>query len=120
LRIFPGALPTWEHVLAAPWVPDHSLAHGERVRREFIWAALDCSGAFACMDDRSRPMLLGRITGRVSGEVHVGEKCIVSGWKVSSEGRKHVAGTAVWNARGEVRGIARAIWFELPPRADAG
>jgi len=119
LRIFPGTLPPWPQVLAAPWVPDHSLANGERVAPEFVWAALDCSGAFACMDDRLRPMLLGRITGRVSGEIRVGEKCIVSGWQISSEGRKHLAGTAVWNEAGEVRGIANAIWFDLPPRAES-
>ena len=119
LRIFPGSLQGRSDVVAAPWVPDNSLAEGPCIRPEFIWAALDCTGAFACMGERLRPMLLGRITGQLTGKIGVGERCVVTGWCVSSEGRKHVAGTAVWNARGELRGVATSIWFDLPPRADA-
>ena len=47
LRIFPGPTAD-EGVLAAPWVPHASLDDGAgRVATEFLWAALDCAGAFA-------------------------------------------------------------------------
>ena len=37
-------------MLAAPWVPHASLDDGTgRVATEFLWAALDCAGAFAVM-----------------------------------------------------------------------
>ncbi len=123
LRIFPGAEParsgTERHV-AAPWTPDASLAGPDgAVRPEFVWAALDCPGAFALMEGPSaEAMLLGRITARLAGTVHPGERCIMLGWPIGAEGRKRFAGTAVFGADGGLRGIARAVWFT--PAAGAG
>ncbi len=49
LRIFPGQVPGGA-VLAAPWQPDVSLAgDSTRVNPEFLWSALDCTGAFAVL-----------------------------------------------------------------------
>ena len=107
--------------MIAPWEPDESLArHGSEVGAEFMWAALDCAGAFAftAEEGRARPMLLGRLTGRTMGAVQVGERCTVAGWRIGRDGRKSIAGTAVWNEVGDLRAVARAVWFDAP-EADA-
>jgi hypothetical protein len=123
LRIFPGAEPAQagrERQVAAPWTADASLAGPDGAARpEFVWAALDCPGAFALMaGERAEAMLLGRITARLAGRVRVGERCVVIGWPIGAEGRKRFAGTAVFGADGALRGIARAVWFTPAAGAD--
>jgi hypothetical protein len=51
--------------------------------------------------------------------VHVGESCMVVGWKIGSSGRKHEAGTAIFDEDGELCGRARAVWIE-PRSVSAG
>lgn len=47
LRIFPGPV-AGRRAVAAPWIPDPSLGGPDgHVRPEFMWAALDCPGAFS-------------------------------------------------------------------------
>ena len=47
LCIFPGSL-NGTSTFAAPWTPDLSLAdESGNVKPEFLWSALDCTGAFA-------------------------------------------------------------------------
>lgn len=112
LRIFPGPV-TGREIVAAPWTPDHTLAGADgRVRPEFVWAALDCPGAFANGFPQI-PMVLGRLTGRPVAAVEPGEECVVVGWSAGVEGRKHFAGTALFGADGELRAIARATWIRL-------
>ncbi len=114
LRIFAGPLPA-RGVVAAPWVPDASLEGGAgKVRPEFMSAALDCPGYYAVAPD-DRMMLLAEFTAHVDRLVHVGESCTLVGWRIGSSGRKHEAGTAVYDGKGELCGRARALWIE--PRA---
>ena len=112
MRIFAGPVTGQGGVVAAPWVPDASLDRGDgKVRPEFMSASLDCPGYFSlCSDDRM--MLLGQLTAHVDRLIHVGESCTVVGWKISSSGRKHEAGTAVFDGDGELCGRARAVWVE--------
>jgi hypothetical protein len=114
LRIFPGALGDGREVVAAPWTPDPSLAEegGAGISPAFVWAALDCPGAFALMTgDAGKPMLLGRLTARVDGSVSPGEACVVVAWRIGEEGRKLIAGSAVYGEDGSLRGLGRAVWF---------
>ena len=112
LRIFPGPLAGRDGIVAAPWVPDASLDRGDgKVRPEFMWAALDCPGFFA-VNPHVKPMLLGEFTAHEDRCVHVGESCTVVGWKIGSSGRKHEAGTALFDDDGELCGKARALWIE--------
>ncbi|MGH2681652.1 MAG: hypothetical protein ACRDIX_00275 [Actinomycetota bacterium] len=115
LRIFPGSV-DGRQLVAAPWTPDQTLAgaHG-RVRPEFVWAALDCPGAFANGFPQV-PMVLGRLASRALRPVQVGEECVVVAWTAGIEGRKHFAGTALFGGDGALRAIARAIWIRLTPR----
>jgi hypothetical protein len=117
LRIFAGPLPE-RALVAAPWVPDASLDGGDgKVRAEFMSAALDCPGYYAVAPD-DRMMLLAEFTAHVDRRVHIGESCTLIGWQIGSSGRKHEAGTALFDGKGELCGRARALWIE--PRAAAG
>ena len=117
LRIFAGALPE-RRLVAAPWVPDASLEGGDgKVRPEFMSAALDCPGYYAVAGE-DQMMLLAEFTAHVDRLVHVGEACTVIGWALESSGRKHAAGTALFDGKGELCGRARALWIE--PRNGSG
>jgi hypothetical protein len=114
LRIFAGPIAE-RGVVAAPWVPDPSLDAGDgKVRAEFMSAALDCPGYYAVAPD-DRMMLLAEVTAHIDRRVHIGESCTVTGWQISSSGRKHEAGTALFDGKGDLVGRARALWIE--PRA---
>lgn len=112
LRIFPGPV-TGRRIVAAPWIPDHTLAGADgRVPPEFVWAALDCPGAFANGFPEIQ-MVLGRLAARLERSVEPGEECVVAGWSAGVEGRKHFAGTALFGVDGELRATARATWITL-------
>ncbi len=112
LRIFATELPGTDRV-AAPWMPDASLAgEGGKVRPEFIWSALDCPGYFASVP-LGVPAVLGEFAVHVNRLVHVDEPCVVVGWKTGDEGRKHRAGTALFDEDGELCAVGEATWIEL-------
>ena len=114
LRIFPGKLAA-TGLVASPWMPDASLADDSGlVRPEFLWAALDCPGAFSFEVADGTPVLLGEMAASISGRVRVGERCVVVGWELTRDGRWHYTGTALFAESGELRGLARATWFEMP------
>lgn len=111
LRIFAGPLAE-RGMVAAPWVPDASLDAGDgKVRAEFMSAALDCPGYYALTTD-DRMMLLAELTVHLDRLVHIDESCTVIGWRLADNGRKHEAGTAIFDEDGEVCGRARALWIE--------
>jgi hypothetical protein len=91
MRIFPGEVGDAAGQVAAAWVLDESLTNGDGVvRPEFVWAALDCPGYFAA-EDKAGLALLGRMAATIKRPVHAGERLIVTGWPIESEGRKHRA-----------------------------
>mgnify|MGYP001166941576 FL=1 len=110
MRIFPGLLDSG--MVAAPWIPADDLDGGDgKVAVEFHWAALDCPGYFAAIDDTPRTMLLGEMQAHVDRRVHVGEACMVLGWLLASEGRKHRCGTAIFDEDGELCARALTTWI---------
>jgi hypothetical protein len=117
LRIFPGPL-AQTTLVAAPWVPDETLDRGDgKVRPEYMWAALDCPGWHAVLGD-ARIALLAEITAHVDRPLRIGETCSIIGWKLSSNGRKHEAGTAIYDGNNVLCARARALWIE--PRPTSG
>jgi hypothetical protein len=114
LRIFAGAV-AGRNVVAAAWSPDASLAdESGDVRQEFLWAALDCPGYYAAMGGGPlRIALLGQLAARVERSVKPGERCVVMGWGIEQQGRKHVVGTAAFDSAGELVGAARGTWIEV-------
>ena len=134
LRIFPG-LVRGRKVVAAPWTPDASLADQDgTVQPQFLWAALDCPGAWAwapapglssllqgvlrLIPALRRPVVLGRLAAKPIAPVHAGEPHVVIGWALGAEGRRRFSGTALFSANGGLRAIARSTWIRLsrPPR----
>lgn len=111
MRIFASPI-DGRNLCAAAWLPDASLAGADgKVLPEFMWAALDCPGFFAS-GAASRGALLGLYSARVDRCVHVSEACVVIGWSLGHDGRKHYTGTAVFDEDGEICGRAIATWIE--------
>lgn len=116
LCIFPGPV-EGTSLIASPWTPDPSLADETgAVRPEFVWSALDCPGAFAVMPRLADgvAVVLGELTSSLKEKVRAGEPHIVAGWSLGQDGRKHLAGTAVYAEDGRVLAFARAVWIEVP------
>jgi hypothetical protein len=118
LRIFAGPVEVDGHAqVAAHWRPGDAFAGADgTVDRHWVLAALDCPGAFAFMITGGRAGLLGRIVFDQYGEVRADADHIVTGWQIGGEGRKLFAGTALFDADGDVLAAARATWFQMPPR----
>ena len=106
LRIFAGPVADRD-VYAATWT-----VREDTVGPEFVWAALDCAGAYATGAAGRGTVVLARLTARVDRVPGAGERCVVVGWHLDSEGRKHGAGTALFTDTGELLGIAKALWVE--------
>jgi hypothetical protein len=114
LRIFPGPL-AGRQLVAAPWTPDRTLAGPDGlVRPEFLWAALDCPGAFA-NGFPEMTMVLGRLAVQLVRPVRLGTECVIVGRSGRVEGRKHLASTALFASDGELRAVARATWIRVTP-----
>jgi hypothetical protein len=106
LRIF--AAPTGaDGIVAAPWT-----VQADTVGPEFVWAALDCPGAYATGVPGRGVVVLGRLAARVDRVPQAGERCVAVGWPLGSDGRKHGAGTALFTDAGELLGLGRALWIE--------
>jgi acyl-coenzyme A thioesterase PaaI-like protein len=114
LRVFPGHVPGGI-VYASPWLPSADLADDNgKIKPEFIWSVLDCPGYYASFTDL-RPALLGEFTVHIDRSVHVDEACVVIGWPILVEGRKHKVGTALFDEDGERCALGIATWVETKP-----
>lgn len=121
MRLLPG--PTYKPgIVAAPWTPDPALCRDvagklvDDVPVQLSWAALDCPGAWGIMSAPHigpRPMVLGRIAGRVIRAPRVGARHVVMGWRIGEERRKHFCGTAVFDEHGQLCACARSTWIAL-------
>lgn len=119
LAVLTGARPGHPGQVAALWTPAQHFASADGLLPpEYLWAALDCGGAFACTSpEPPRSMLLARFVARLEGRVRAGEECRVLGWRIGEEGRKRFAGTALWGADGRLVGVAEALWVVPRPPA---
>jgi hypothetical protein len=77
-------------------------------------AALDCPGAFAFISDGRPAGLLGRIVFAQHHPVDAAATHVVTGWQIGIDGRKHLAGTALFAPDGTLLAAARATWFPFP------
>ena len=114
LRIFPGPL-QGSSVIAAPWTPDASLAdESGYLKPEFLWAALDCAGAFAHFPLADGvAVVLGELTASIIDRVKPGDRCVVLGWPLGADGRKRFSGTAIYAPHDRLVASARAVWIEV-------
>jgi len=78
---------------------------------EFVWAAIDCPGAYAVGAEGRGDIVLGRMTTRVDRVPEAVETCVAASWPLGEEGRKLYAGTALFSAEGELLALARQTWI---------
>ena len=104
LCINPGSVPGTD-LHAAPWV-----AH--EVSPEVVWAAIDCSGAYAVGGPGRGEVVLGRMAAEIHRLPEEGERCVVVAWPLGEDGRKLYAGTALLGADGEPLAAARQTWIQ--------
>lgn len=105
MRIYAGQVAGRE-LVAATWVPGADV-----ISSEFVWAALDCPGAYAVQSGWRGTPVLGRLAARVRHLPHPGERCVILGWPLGQDGRKLFAGTAVYGEDDRLLGSARATWI---------
>lgn len=77
----------------------------------FLWTALDCPGQFAYMADNIRTGMLGRMTAQILTTAKAGSEYMVTGWRIGVEGKKHFAGTAIFDRDENIIGMAKSIWI---------
>ena len=113
LRLFPG--PLRDGMYAADWTPGESLGDGTgHVRRECVWAALDCPTSAPVANFEAGPaMVLARLTARLGCSVRVGERHAVLSWPLGRDGRKCHGACALFDSGGRLLCASRALWIEL-------
>ena len=112
LHLFPGPVPGRKGVVAAPWTPAE-----DTVGPEFVWAALDCPGGWSAGDLAGRPVVLGRMSVEMLDEAPVvpGERYVVLGRHLRTEGRKTFTVSALYGPSGEPVASAEAVWIAVDP-----
>jgi hypothetical protein len=104
LEVYVGAVAGREPLHAAPVTfRDRSY--------EVVWAAIDCPGAYAVGAVGRGETVLGRMIASVHRLPEIGETCVVTAWPLGEDGRKLLAGTALFAADGELLAFARQVWI---------
>jgi hypothetical protein len=123
LRIFPDWTkdptgrdnPNPFRIVAAPWRPTADLADASGcIATEFLWAALDCPGAFAIDKE---PILLGRMSARIVERPQTSHPLIAVAWDKGSDRRKHFAGTALFTDAGDLIAFSEQTWIQIDAHA---
>jgi hypothetical protein len=120
LRQFTGRVPG-RPMVAAEWVPGSAFT-GEGASNvlatEYVWAALDCPGAWARLRLIEPPVpmaVTASLSATVRAPVHAEQPHVVFGWLVERTGRKATVGSAIVSAEGEVCAVAEALWVDRRP-----
>lgn len=111
LRIFPGPV-DGRPLVAAVWHPAAAVRHADgTIAPEFVWAALDCPAIWGYVmhgdagpDDRA---VTGELAIRVYGAVPADSASAVVGWPIERDGRKLVAGAAIFAEAGQLLAESR-------------
>ncbi len=117
LRLTPGWLEDRDEETACVWVPDDSVDLAQ------TWAAMDCPGGWSG-GLAGRPMVLGTMTARVERPAVPGERCVVVGRHLGTDGRKTRSAATVWSVGApddhrepELLGTAEHVWIQVDPAA---
>ena len=105
-------------VVACPWTPHAAFGNADgTVASEVVWAALDCPGFFAWVEKEGRHgALLGTMTGEILVPPRVGEEYVILAWPVVREGRKEIAGVALFDGEGRLMARGHQVWITMAPR----
>lgn len=114
LRVFPSIVEGREDVTAL-WTPHAGFANDDGlIGPEMIGAAIDCPGAFAFLENDQRAGLLGRMVVEYLKELRAGDQTRIVGWRMETDGRKMMAGTAIFDSAGALVAKAKQTWFGFP------
>ncbi len=91
---------------SADWDMDDGL-----IKPEYLWTAMDCPGQFAYMAEGIRTGMLGRITARIYERPKAGETLMVMAWPIAVEGKKHFAGSVIFDKSGKKYSEAITLWI---------
>lgn len=122
LRIAPSPLPASSpdnpnpfSLVAASWSPRADLSDNDGLTaNEFLWAALDCPGAFALNEE---PILLGRMSMAILRRPPPGSRLVIAAWTAGSEDRKHYARTALFDERNDLLAFSEQTWIKITRHA---
>jgi hypothetical protein len=116
LRLFTGVNHQHTYV-ASPFVTFPELFDNkDHMNPEQVWAALDCPGAYAISQiDEEKVLVLGQITAQIIEPIHSSDQLLVVGWFLGKERKKNYSGTAIVDALGKLKAIAKATWIEVDP-----
>lgn len=81
----------------------------------FVWTALDCPGQYAFLAEGIRTGLLGRMTARVLSAPKAGSHLQVTAWTIEIAGKKHLAGSALFDDQQTLLAYATTLWIGRQP-----
>jgi len=117
LGLHPGPVEGRPGVYACPWVPTEDLAGpGGELRREFVWAALDCPAGWSTGIREGNVAMLGTIAVRLLGAIRAGDEHVVMGWHRSTTDRKHQAASAIYGPDGDALAVSQSVWITVSPK----
>ena len=114
LRLTPGWLDGRPEQTACTWVPDDTADPAQ------TWAAMDCPGGWSG-GLAGRPMVLGTITARVERPARPGERCVVVGRHLGTDGRKTRTAATLWSVapdgarEPELLATSEHVWIAVDP-----
>mgnify|MGYP005847156989 CR=1 FL=1 len=119
LRIFPGPMDDGSGSVAGTWECGEPLADAEGfVRPEFICAALDCPGHWACAEDSGDAgdtvSVLARFHCETERALPAGSEVVAMAWPLACSQRHSEAATALFDGMGHLIGRARTVWVSVP------
>jgi hypothetical protein len=111
LRIFPAA---WNgNVHVAAWTPEPEFGdRQQRLRTEFLWAAMDCPTGFAAGFPIAGKLVTGRLAVQQLKSIRTGTSSVLMSWPLGIEGRKHFSAACLYQDD-ELCAIARATWIRI-------
>ncbi|MFE0046785.1 hypothetical protein [Streptomyces albireticuli] len=120
LLLTPGPVPGLPGTVACPWTPGPSVTDDEGYAEPpVLWGALDCPGGWT--DDPARePMVLSRMTARITERPRLGHPYVVVGRRVRRAGRTAVNATALYTEDGRLLAHASAVWAAVNDTTTSG
>jgi hypothetical protein len=86
-----------------------------KLPQALLWTALDCPGQYAFLAEGIRTGLLGRMTAKVLTIPRAGSSLQVTAWTIAVAGKKHLAGSALFDDQQTLLAYATTLWIGRQP-----
>jgi hypothetical protein len=60
------------------------------------------------------------MSARIEARPRLGERCVITAWETSRDGRKRIAEAAAHGESGTLLAVARATWIEVDRKVQLG